>query len=68
MSINSRNDPNKRDYEKELNDLKIEYIRFLKDSNDLDAIFQKKAAELQLKIDDAEKEKTFWQERVVQIE
>lgn len=43
MSVDSRV---QRDFEKELNDLKIEYIKFLKESNELDQIFKKQLGEI----------------------
>eukprot|EP00347_Sterkiella_histriomuscorum_P021136 403335120 len=53
-----------RDFEKELNDLKIEYIKFLRESKELDQMFQKQLREANEKLEDSEKEKKFWQEKV----
>lgn len=38
-----------RDYEKELKDLKIEYIKFLKESNELESRFRKEVNDVRLK-------------------
>lgn len=43
MNVDSRIDNSKRDFEKELNLLKLEYIKFLKESNELDGIYKKKS-------------------------
>ncbi len=57
MSVDSRMENGKRDFEKELNLLKLEYIKFLKESNELDGIYKKKALDLESKIEESEREK-----------
>jgi hypothetical protein len=46
MSVDSKKESIKRDYEKELNLLKAEYIKFLNESNELDQIYKRNTAEL----------------------
>jgi len=50
INYNNSDNSKSKDLEKELNELKIEYIKFLKESNELEGRFRKEVNEVKLKL------------------